>query len=230
VIYGGVDDSDTYGGISDDDGDVMYGGSGQNSGGNGYSTPMVGAQPIILDLNDNGVEVSLPASVHFDMDNDGFLERTYGWAGRDDGFLVIDLNFDGSRGAGDGKIDQTRELILSEWGNAGDTDLQALARRFDKDAQGKANGVFDANDVAWKEFRVWQDLDQDGVTDQGELIKLEKLGITKINLTYDDGSGYGKTSDDIDVGAAVLHGLAAYSIAPAPLRRRPWIACEAFHP
>jgi hypothetical protein len=33
--------------------------------------------------------------------------------------LVLDLNADGSRGAGDGKIDQAKEVVLSLWGDAG---------------------------------------------------------------------------------------------------------------
>jgi hypothetical protein len=59
---------------------------------------------------------------------------------------------------------------------------------------------------------------------------LAQWNIKSINLKYENGTGFTRMSDDINVGAAVLHGLAAYSIAPAPLRRRPWIGCEAFHP
>jgi hypothetical protein len=166
-----------------------------------------GRRPIIMDLDGDGVEVSLPAFVQFDMDNDGFLESTYGWAGPDDGFLVIDLNADGSRGAGDGRIDQTKELVISEWGNEGDTDLQALDRAFDKNN----DGVLDSEDAVWDELKIWRDLDQDGVSDAGEVKTLADWKIKSINLKYDNGSGYGKTSDDIDVGAAVLHGLASYT-------------------
>ena len=57
---------------------------------------------------------------------DGFRERT-AWAAADDGFLVIDLNADGTRGAGDGQIDQRSELVLSNWGPEGSNGLQPLA-------------------------------------------------------------------------------------------------------
>ena len=184
-----------------------------NNGGNnvipGGNEHDEGRRPIILDLDGDGVEVSLPAFVQFDMDDDGFLERTQGWAGPDDGFLVIDLNADGSRGKGDGKIDQTKELVLSEWGNKGDTDLQALARAFDVGKH--KDGVLDSKDAIWDELKIWRDIDQDGVSDPGEVKSLADWKIKSIKLTYDDGSGYGKTSDDIDVGVAVLHGLASYT-------------------
>jgi hypothetical protein len=35
-----------------------------------------------------------------------------------DALLVLDLNADGSRGAGDGGIDQAKEVVLSLWGDA----------------------------------------------------------------------------------------------------------------
>jgi len=184
-----------YGGMASD---------GYIPGGNEHDE---GRRPVIMDLDGDGVEVSLPVMTFFDMDDDGYVEQTAAWAGPDDGFLVIDLNADGTRGKGDGKIDQTSELVLSEWGNAGDTDLQALARAFDKNK----DGVLNDNDTVWNELKIWQDLDQDGVTDKNELKTLSQLGITKINLTYDDGSAYSKTSDDIDVGVAVLHGMASYT-------------------
>jgi hypothetical protein len=59
---------------------------------------------------------------------DGFRERT-AWAAADDGFLVIDLNADGTRGAGDGLIDQRSELVLSEWGLKGRNCVRAGTAR-----------------------------------------------------------------------------------------------------
>jgi len=86
---------------------------------------MVTGLPVVLDLNGNGVEISLSTKAAFDYDGDGFREPT-AWVAPGDGFLVIDLNADGTRGAGDGKIDQAKELVLSMWGPAGSTDLQAV--------------------------------------------------------------------------------------------------------
>lgn len=86
-----------------------------------------GAQPLIIDLDGKGLSVLPGSFATFDMDGDGFRERT-AWAGPEDGFLVIDLNADGSRGAGDGKITLTKELVFTDWvENDNATDLQALA-------------------------------------------------------------------------------------------------------
>tara|TARA_R110002094_G_scaffold63396_1_gene73733 strand:+ start:251 stop:988 length:738 start_codon:yes stop_codon:yes gene_type:complete len=109
------------------------------------------AQPIIFDLDGDGVEVLFGENVYFDVDGDGFLENT-GWVGEGDGFLVIDLNADGSRGAGDGNIELSNELVFSSWGNAGDTDLQALRRAFDSNN----DGILNSQDGVWDELRIWK--------------------------------------------------------------------------
>jgi hypothetical protein len=43
--------------------------------------------------------------------------------------------------------------------------------------------VFDANDARFGEFLIWQDRDEDGVSDAGELVSLLSAGITSIGLT-----------------------------------------------
>ncbi len=44
---------------------------------------------------------------------------------------MLDLNADGSRGAGDGRINQAKEVVLSLWGDAGMTDMEAVAKARD---------------------------------------------------------------------------------------------------
>lgn len=163
-------------------------------------------KPIIIDLDQDGIEININGSVSFDIDQDGFLERG-NWVGPDDGFLVIDLNADGSRGNGDGEIDQARELAFSLWGNDGDTDLQALRRAFDDNN----DDVLNSQDAVWSELRIWQDLDQDGETDSGELRTLSDWGITQINLTYDNGAAYSDTEDDLRIFDNTLSGSASYT-------------------
>lgn len=162
--------------------------------------------PIIFDLDGDGVEISFGENVYFDVDGDGFRENT-GWVGEGDGFLVIDLNADGSRGAGDGQIELSNELVFSSWGDAGDTDLQALGRAFDDNS----DGVLNNQDDVWDELRIWEDANQDGITDDGELRTLSQLGISEINLAYDDGSDFAETDDDITVFGNTLHGLASFT-------------------
>ena len=104
------------------------GGASPSSGGMGMSIGPNGitpSLPVVLDLNGNGVEISLSYKAAFDYNGNGFRQPT-AWVAPSDGFLVIDLNADGTRGAGDGKIDQAKELVLSQWGPAGSTDLQAV--------------------------------------------------------------------------------------------------------
>ncbi|MEM8577108.1 MAG: hypothetical protein AAGF60_04595 [Pseudomonadota bacterium] len=150
-------------------------------------------KPVILDLNGNGIEVLTNEEVSFDWDEDGFRERG-AWVGPNDGFLMIDLNSDGdvsgSNQDGIGRIDQAREISFSLWSDEPMTDLQALAVARDSDG----NYIFNTNgddyldnrDTAWSSLRIWRDLDQDGITDDGELQELSHWGITRINLRYDD--------------------------------------------
>jgi hypothetical protein len=123
-----------------------------------------------------------------------------------------DLKADGSRGAGDGRIDQAKEVVLSLWGDAGMTDLEALAKARDANGQlmfdTNGDGKLTAADASWREFRVWQDADQDGVTDAGELKTLDQMGFTEIGLTYDDGTSYAETDDDVIIQGAALLGAA----------------------
>ena len=169
-------------------------------------------KPIILDLDGDGVEVNISGNVSFDMDGDGFLERT-AWADADDGFLVIDLNADGTRGTGDGVINQTSELVLTEWLDwDGATDLQALAT-FDQWAfrGGNNDGVLSQLDGGWSELKVWQDLNQNGISEAGELRTLDEIGISQINLTYDDGTEFSDVSNDINIFGNALLGSASYT-------------------
>ena len=102
-------------------------GSSGNKSGSGSSgkTDKGGRRPIVLDLGGDGFDVRFTGTARFDMDGDGFRERV-GWADAQDALLVLDLNADGTRGAGDGKIDQAKEVVLSLWGDAGGGGGKAL--------------------------------------------------------------------------------------------------------
>lgn len=168
-------------------------------------------KPIVIDMDRDGVELEDVGDVTFDMDGDGFKERT-SWVDVDDAFLVIDLNADGSRGRGDGKIDQTAELALASWvGWDGATDLQALAT-FDSVAErgGNGDGRLTAADSVWSELRIWRDADRDGVADAGELKTLSQLGFTEIGLAYADGTEFGDLSNDVTIFGNTLLGVADY--------------------
>ena len=109
------------------------------------------------------------------MDVNGFAESV-GWIAPDDGILVRDLN-------NNGIIDDGTELLgdhtVLQNGQTAANGFQALA-----DLDGNADGLIDANDAAYSSLLVWQDADNDGVTDTGELHSLESLGITSISTSY----------------------------------------------
>ncbi|UWS06771.1 calcium-binding protein [Phaeobacter inhibens] len=171
------------------------------------------ARPLIVDLDGNGIETSVASQVAFDVDDDGFKEQTP-WVGPNDGFIVLDLNADGTRGDGDGRIDQAQELVFSLWGEEGDTDLQALQRAFDVNQ----SWTLDEDDGAvWRELRIWQDANQNGVVDDGELNTLEHHGIESIQLWHGDvmpssqtesDARFADESDDVTIYGVTLHGSA----------------------
>ena len=48
---------------------------------------------------------------------------------------------------------------------------------------GNGDGVLNRLDVRWREFAVWQDADGNGLSNAGEVITLDDIGITQIDLT-----------------------------------------------
>jgi hypothetical protein len=104
------------------------------------------------------------------------------WGGSGDGILAIDLGANGQSGA-DGVLDQAREMSFSLWATApGDgstaSNFDGLHQAFDSNG----DSVLDANDALWSEFRLWNDANQNGVTDPGELESLSDAVIKLINL------------------------------------------------
>jgi Ca2+-binding RTX toxin-like protein len=127
-----------------------------------------GSDPLVLDLDGNGIEFSNLASsrVYFDLDGDKFAEHT-AWLKGSDGFLVVDANHNG-------RIDDIAEMF----GGVGVSGYQELAG-YDSNH----DGVVDARDTNFSELRIWRDLNQNGVTDAGELQTLADAGIVSLSAT-----------------------------------------------
>lgn len=130
------------------------------------------AKPIVLDLDGDGIElVSLAESViEFDMNEDGIVDNT-GWVGADDGLLVFDRN-------GNGVIDALNEISFASDIEGAFSDLQGLLA-FDTDG----DGFFDSDDALFSTFQVWQDINQNGISESGELTSLADRNIKAINLS-----------------------------------------------
>ncbi|KZL11705.1 calcium-binding protein [Pseudovibrio sp. Ad26] len=151
-----------------------------------------GKRPLIVDLNNDQSLALKPRNesfTRFDVDNDGYSEAM-AWVGGEDGFIVVDLAANGSSGP-DGDITRAEEVILANLTPEDDSDLEALAKVFDSNKDGKVN----ASDARFNELKVWQDKDANGKVSAGELKTLAAHGITEIDLTtfgevdaYVDGS------------------------------------------
>ena len=160
------------------------------------------SDPIVIDLDGDGIELlSRAQGVYFDMDADGFAERT-GWVSPDDGLLVRDID-------GNGAIETLAEIF----GDATDLTRDGFAVLAELDFDG--NGVIDARDRAFSSLRIWVDANSDGITDSGELQTLSSHAIASISLTSQPGGepiaeneilrvgNYTKTNGAIGEAAAV---------------------------
>lgn len=157
--------------------------------------------PLAFDLNGDGLDLAGfgISSAAFDWNGDGVVQQT-AWVGPQDGFLAIDLAADGSAG-GDGVIDQRAELAFTDWSVGAKSDLVGLRLAFDSNS----DGVLDASDIRWDEFRIWQDADQDGMTDAGELKTLVEWGVSSISLSADAGEEGPRADGSSIVGAATFN-------------------------
>jgi hypothetical protein len=139
------------------------------------------ASPLVLDLDGNGIQTLTlnPASLHFDLDANGYAEQT-GWVGPNDGLLVLDLN-------GNGRVDNGRELFGNHTRLADGTfarnGFEALASH-----DGNRDRRIDRNDSIWARLRVWRDRNSDGVSDSSELLQLGSTGISALLLAYTNSS------------------------------------------
>lgn len=132
--------------------------------------------PLTLDLDGDGIEsigINQNNPILFDHDGDGIKHAT-GWSSADDGFLVLDRN-------GNGTIDSGRELFGDSTQLAnGQTAEDGFAALAAEDTNG--DGAVTSADTRFNQLRVWRDLNQDGISQSGELFTLQQLGITAINV------------------------------------------------
>jgi len=137
--------------------------------------------PLAFDLDGDGLE-TIPASttnpILFDIDGSGVKVGT-GWLKADDGFLALDRD-------GNGTIDSGQELFGDSTPifDANGIEVRKAEDGFDALAQQDTNhdGIISALDARWADLRIWQDANQDAISDPGELKTLAELGIASINV------------------------------------------------
>ncbi|OPH36410.1 calcium-binding protein [Moraxella lacunata] len=147
------------------------------------------SDPLVLDLNHNGKidTIHLSRGVNFDLDGNRFAEQT-SWVNGDDGFVVLDLN-------NNGRIDNGGELfgtdtLIQGTSNKARNGFIALAQ-YDNNQ----DGLISTDDEMYKHLKIWQDKNQDGISQSDELKTLEEHGIIDIGLSKQ----YENTVDDNQV-------------------------------
>lgn len=138
------------------------------------STQSRGGKPVAIDLNGDGIAYTNlgDSQVLFDINGDGARDLL-AWTAAEDGLVAFDKD-------GDGQIRDFDEVSFLAYLAGAKTDLEGLAG-FDTNHDGKLS----AADALWQKFGVWQDANQDGVSDPGEFKSLDAWGIHSIDLRSD---------------------------------------------
>ncbi|MFA5969210.1 MAG: calcium-binding protein [Sphingomonas sp.] len=143
--------------------------------------------PLVFDIDRNGVQLSslVGSTVQFDLDADGFAERT-AWVSRTDGLLALDAN-------GNGRIDNGSELF-----GTSQQDGFAALREYDSNG----DGIIDNKDSIYSKLLIWRDDNLNGVSESNELVSAESAGILSIDLSAIASSG----SETRNGNSIVSHG------------------------
>lgn len=136
--------------------------------------------PLIIDFGTSGIDLcSLTDGVNFDLDNNGYAEKT-AWIGTEDGFLALDRN-------GNGTIDDGGELFgdqvdLGE-GRLSSSGFEALTGLDDNEDM-----LIDEQDDCYNKLLVWVDSNHNGYSEEDELKSLSYYEIKEIQLNHTEDS------------------------------------------
>lgn len=122
--------------------------------------------PLVVKIGKGSVHTTNleGSTVMFDMQANGKKVRT-GWITPDHAFLVRDRNRNG-------QIDDSSEMFSERTSPKAATGFAALAQ-----LDSNRDGWVSYKDKAFKELRLWTDINADGLTQKGELHTLDEFGI-----------------------------------------------------
>ncbi|WP_298082676.1 calcium-binding protein, partial [uncultured Campylobacter sp.] len=143
----------------------------------------IGINPISITASDkkSGSNNNESGGAYFDHNGDGVSHKS-SWISKEDGILAYDRN-------GNGKIDDGSELfgnftqIKDKEGN------QRLAKdgyEALKEFDSNNDGLIDNKDDKFKDLKIWQDANSNGISDEGELKSLDELGIASLSLNHNE--------------------------------------------
>jgi hypothetical protein len=135
----------------------------------------ISIDPLAFDLDGDGIQTSsLDNHINFDHNNNGVKTNT-AWLSGDDAWLTLDKNKNGV-------IDNGAELFgdntIKQDGTTAKDGIDAL-----KDLDDNQDGIINNQDIQFANLKLWQDKNQDGISQQTELKTLSELGIKSIDLT-----------------------------------------------
>jgi hypothetical protein len=132
--------------------------------------------PIIMDLDGQGVDIATfaPEELGFDANQNGITDSMLSWAGVGSGFLVYDYT-------GTGLVTHADQLAFVNYAEGAQTDLEGLRMAFDSNN----DSIFNAEDELFSKFGIWEDKNQNAITDAGEFASLTEVGIEAISLVSD---------------------------------------------
>ena len=139
--------------------------------GRGGDAAKVRLRAIVIDADEISPELVDPqtSSTSVDVKHDGAAEQI-GWVGPSSAILAYDRN-------GDGKVNVASEVDFRADVPNSRTAVQGLAA-FDSDD----DGMLTTADAAFARFLLWRDLNGNGVSDQGEVQSLARVGIAQVSL------------------------------------------------
>ncbi|HXI22755.1 MAG TPA: hypothetical protein VNG71_02690 [Pyrinomonadaceae bacterium] len=144
-----------------------------------------GGSPIVIDVSGNQYNMTdVSHGVTFDLNGNGTADKL-SWTkpGSSSMWLALDGNHNGT-------IDSGKELF----GNftfqseppvgVEKNGFRALAEYDKPENGGNGDGNIDAHDAVWSHLGLWQDANQNGVSEPAELHSFSEFGIQSISLSY----------------------------------------------